>query len=68
MTIPWDALSESALRGVIEEFVTREGTEYGASEFSLDAKISEVKQQLAKGEVVITFDEALQTCSIALIS
>ena len=63
--IPWDELSEDALKGVIEEFVTREGTEYGDSEVFLEMKCQQVRKQLHDGEVFITFDEELQTCSIS---
>ena len=63
--IPWQSLSDSALRGIIEEFVTREGTEYGASEVSLDAKIQQVRRQLERGEARVTFNQATQSCSIA---
>ena len=62
--IPWQALSDEALSGVIEEFVTREGTEYGAEEISLEEKCLEVRAQLASGEAIITFDDEQLTCSI----
>ncbi len=65
LKIPWDELSEDALMGIIEEFVTREGTEYGGSEVALETKCQQVKQQLRSGEAFITFDEELQTCSIS---
>ena len=45
MIIPWDKLSGPALESIIEEFVLREGTEYGQKEFSLDQKKSDVKRQ-----------------------
>lgn len=64
LNIPWQELSEDALYGVIEEFVTREGTEYGSSEVSLADKCRQVQRQLERGEALITFDEATQTCSI----
>ena len=67
MIIPWDKLSESALEGIIEEFVLREGTEYGASEFSLDQKKSDITRQLERAEVQITFDLNTKTCSIVPI-
>jgi hypothetical protein len=63
--IPWNELSEDALMGIIEEFVTREGTEYGDSEISLEMKCQQVKQQIHDDEAFITFDEELQTCSIS---
>ena len=62
--IPWHTLSSDALDGVIEEFVTREGTEYGIREVSLEHKVAEVRAQLRAGEVVIVYDAALETASI----
>ena len=67
MIIPWHKLSAPALEGIIEEFVLREGNEYGASEISLDQKKSDVKRQLERSEVQITFDINTQTCSIVPI-
>ena len=65
MTIPWESLSDDALMGVIEEFVTREGTEYGSSEVPLEEKCRQVKGQLASGEAVITYDDETLSCSIS---
>ncbi|MEK9822349.1 MAG: YheU family protein [Gammaproteobacteria bacterium] len=64
IAIPWDSLSETALRGIVEEFVTREGTEYGARPVSLDEKRRAVMRQLEAGEVLITFNDEDQTCSL----
>ena len=64
LSIPWQSLSDVALRGIIEEFVTREGTEYGASDISLDRKCESVKRQLERGEAFVTFNEEDQSCSI----
>lgn len=64
MEIPYTELSEQALTAVIEEFVTREGTEYGERDVDLDTKIEQVKQQLRRGEVKITFDADSGTCSL----
>ncbi|RVU30300.1 YheU family protein [Neptunomonas marina] len=58
MIVPYESLSADALRGVIEEFVTRDGTDYGAMETSLEARVQQVKQQLHTGEVVILYSEA----------
>ncbi len=67
MIIPWESLSDDALRGVIEEFVTREGTEYGDHEVPLREKIAEVLKQLKCGSVVIVFDPELESVSIVTI-
>lgn len=66
MIIPQSALSSEALTGIIKEFVLREGTEYGATEVTLETKIRQVERQLERGDVVIVFDEATE--SIDLVS
>ena len=62
--IPYDQLSDQALCGVIEEFVTREGTDYGEKEVALETKIHQVRQHLMAGRAVIVFDPPSGTCNI----
>ena len=62
--IPHEALSADALRGVIESFVLREGTEYGARDFTLDEKVAQVMQQLRRREARVLFDPATQSVTI----
>ena len=59
-----DRLSPEVLRGVIEEFILREGTDYGVQESSLDNKIAQVRRQLARGDVLITFDPVTENCTL----
>jgi uncharacterized protein len=54
--VPPDALSPEALQGLVEEFVMREGTDYGAREHTLEEKRASVLTQIARREVVILFD------------
>ena len=46
MEIPHRQLSDEALLGVIEEYISREGTEYGHREYSFEEKIEKVRSQL----------------------
>ncbi len=62
--VPHDALSAEALHGVIEEFVTRPGTDYGARERTIEEKIADVQRQLERGDAVIVFDVEAQTTNI----
>ena len=62
--ISYDQLSSEALNGVIEEFVTRDGTDYGEKEISLETKIFQVLDQLKSGKAVIVFDQESETCNI----
>lgn len=64
LEIPWRELTESALRGVIEEFVTREGTEYGEREVPLATKVVQVQRQLERGEIVLFFDPDTASCHL----
>jgi uncharacterized protein len=62
--VPHGALSAEALRGVIEEFVTRAGTDYGTQERTIEEKITDVTRQLERGEVVIVLDAETATTNI----
>lgn len=66
MLIPWQSLSEETLTNLIEYFVLREGTDYGEQEVSLADKVSQVRQQLQRGEVVIQYSELHE--SVTLLS
>jgi hypothetical protein len=50
----------------VEEFVTRDGTDYGAVERSAEDKIARVEAQLASGEVRIVFDPETESANIVL--
>jgi uncharacterized protein YheU (UPF0270 family) len=62
--IPSEALSPDTLNALIEEFVTRDGTDYGDHETDLATKVSQVKDLLARKEVVIIFNEATEQAGI----
>ena len=66
MIIPWQQIESDTLDSLIGEFVLREGTDYGASEISMQDKIDQVKQQLASGEADIVFSELHETVDIQL--
>jgi uncharacterized protein YheU (UPF0270 family) len=67
VVVPHTELSEDALRGVIESFVLREGTDYGEREFSLDQKVGHILRQLRSGEARIVFDPATETVDIVVV-
>ncbi len=67
MLIPYTKLSEEALRAIIEEYITREGTEYGVKEYSFEQKIEQIRQQLLQGEIKINFDTETETCNLFAI-
>ncbi|KAF0155727.1 MAG: hypothetical protein FD159_2028 [Syntrophaceae bacterium] len=64
--IPVNKLSAKALQGVIEEFISRNGTDYGAVEASLETMFRQVKSKLKDGSVVLVFDDETETTNIFL--
>ena len=64
--VPRDALSPALVRALVEEFVTRDGTDYGDVERSLDEKVADVLRQLDRGEVRIVFDPESETTTLVV--
>ena len=62
--IPHDQLSSEALQGLIEEFVTRNGTDNGDTRTTLAQNVKMVMGQLERGEAVILYDHITQTANI----
>jgi uncharacterized protein YheU (UPF0270 family) len=62
--VPPGALAPGVLRRLIEEFVTRDGTDYGAVERTLGEKVAAVMRQLAAGEAAILVDPERETVDI----
>jgi uncharacterized protein len=64
MRIPHTALAKDTLRNLVEEFVTREGTDYGDHLYTLDDKVKQVMRQLEDGRAIILYDSRTETCHI----
>ena len=62
--IPGQALDEETLRGLVESFVNREGTDYGRVEQSFEAKVADVMHQLERGEAEVVFDPETESVTI----
>ncbi|MBS7660924.1 YheU family protein [Pseudomonas lalucatii] len=65
MLIPPHLLQAETLTHLIEDFVTREGTDNG-DETPLETRVQRVRRALDKGEAVIVFDPESQQCQLAL--
>ncbi len=64
--IPLEKLTHEALEGVIDDFILREGTDYGAHEASLEKKREDILRQLKNGRAKIVFEP--ETESITLVA
>ena len=64
MIIPHTELAPDTLKALIEEIVTRDGTDYGKHEVSMASKVEQVMKQLQRKEIFITYDKHFETCSL----
>ena len=59
-------LSSEALQGIINEFISRDGTDYGEMEISAETIFSHVKDKLETGSAVLIFDDETETTNMFL--
>lgn len=64
MHIPHRRLSPAALRAVVEEFVTRDGTDHS----SIERRVELVLGQLEAGSVELHFEQETETCNVLPVS
>jgi uncharacterized protein YheU (UPF0270 family) len=64
--VPHTELSPDALMGVIQSFVLREGTDYGAQEVDFETKVEQVRRQLERREAEIVFDQNTESIDIVV--
>lgn len=62
--IPPQQLSPEVLDALLEEFITREGTDYGEYEYSLEDKRLQLRQRLQEGSALIVYDPVSESCTI----
>ena len=63
MRIPHTDLSPATLRAVVQEFVTRDGTDDSA----VERRVEQVLRQLDAGQVELHFDEDSETCTVVVV-
>jgi len=65
MLIPPDLLQPETLQALLEDFVTRDGTDNG-DDTPLPTRVERVRRALDKGEAVILFDPETSQCQLLL--
>ena len=56
LEVPAQRLAPDVLRALYEEYVTRDGTDYGERELSLDEKVERLAAQIQRGDVRILYE------------
>jgi uncharacterized protein len=64
--VPHAELSPEALRGVVESFVLREGTDYGDRDVPFERKVADVLRQLERREAAIMYDPGTDSIDIVV--
>jgi uncharacterized protein len=60
MLIPHLLLTPAAVRAIVEEFVTRDGTDHSA----VEQRVEQVLRQLGVGRLELHFEQDTGTCNI----
>ncbi|WP_237060578.1 YheU family protein [Microbulbifer sediminum] len=66
MIIPHQQLDPGTLQNLLEEYATRDGTDYGEREVSLEDKVASLRRQLQSGDVVIWFEPGDESVNLVL--
>ncbi|WP_237068399.1 YheU family protein [Microbulbifer guangxiensis] len=66
MRIPHQQLDPDTLQNLLEEYATRDGTDYGEREVNLSDKVASLRRQLQSGEVVIWFEPGEESVNLVL--
>ncbi len=61
LRVPPDRVSPEALQGLLEEFASRDGTDYGETETPLDQRVAQLRAQLTAGTLALLFDAQSET-------
>ena len=61
LLLPPDQLEPDTLTGLLEEFASRDGTDYGEYEKTLEDKVGNLQRQLRAGELRLVFDTESET-------
>ena len=62
--IPPNKIADEILVSIIEEFINREGTDYGKQEVKLDVQIKRARSKIMRGDVLIMFDPKTESCNL----
>lgn len=65
MLIPYELLEQHTLENLLEDFVTRDGTDNG-DETPLSTRVERARLALTSGQAVILFEPQTQQCQLIL--
>lgn len=67
LEIPYKKIESATLTRLLEEFVSRDGTDYGHQVVTIEEKVRQVLQLLQSGRARLLFNPESETCSVDLV-
>jgi hypothetical protein len=64
MIIPEKTLKKEVLESLLEEIVTRDGTDYGEQELSTEQKVNNALRALEQGRMKLLWDAEIESASL----
>ena len=64
MIVPWQDINADTLNHLLEEFASRDGTDYGDYEISLADKVDQLKVQLQQKRILVVYSELHESVNI----
>ena len=56
VAVPLERLGADSLRNLLEEYASRDGTDYGERDVSLQQKVQSLHRQLQRGDLLLLYD------------
>ena len=64
--VPYEQIEPETLQNLIQEFVTRDGNDWGDVDGALENKVGQVMQQLRNRKAMVVFDLKSETANIVI--
>lgn len=64
LIIPFKEMAPDTLYALLEELVTRNGTDYGEIEASVANKVAQVLSRLRTGDACLCYDDTTGSCNV----
>ena len=64
MIVPWQDINADTLTRLLEEFASRDGTDYGDYEISLADKVDQLKVQLQQKRILVVYSDLHESVNI----
>jgi uncharacterized protein YheU (UPF0270 family) len=65
LEVPTGRLAPDTLTALLEEYASRDGTDYGEREHTLEEKVGRLRRLLTRGDLVVLYDSETEYWDLA---